>query len=110
MNSKKLFGRKGCANQFINPVEIKTLNPEEFIIVNRVALNGKRVQIEYVSHAHSERTKAIVDKASQQLRDRDKKQKNSAFGVVMTAGDAITVFTELESLPKNTFMRYAHNR
>lgn len=88
--------------QFFNLEQLKTLDPSSIIVVNRVALNSKRVQIEYLPQLNSKETVEIVAKAAREMRLQDRRLRRPSFGANMTAKDAITVFSE-DVLPKNTF-------
>ncbi|MBD5409593.1 MAG: hypothetical protein HDR53_00695 [Treponema sp.] len=100
---KGLNMKRANSLHFIDPEKLHALDPSSIVIVNRVALNNKRVQIECLPQQHSKEIIAIVYRVAHEMRIQDKKLRRPSFGANMTAKEARLVFNNLNTLPKNTF-------
>ena len=86
----------------IPPAQIRKLNANDKVCVNRVRINSKNVEIIVSGYAQSEKG-IVVGKAIRSMQLRDRKAKRAGFGAEMTVGEVLTVFDDLDSLPKNSF-------
>lgn len=104
--AKEAFAHRhhlGGIVEYIEPSEIKNLNSNDIIIVNRVIINS--INLEALASNKSEFQKAsIVYKAICAMLERDRKRKRIGFGAEITAHDALTIFEDIESLPLNSFV------
>jgi len=88
--------------RFIEPSQLCNLNMDEKIIVNRVRLNSKNVEIVISGLSHPDKL-TVIKRAMRTMQERDRKAKRAGFGAEMTVREALIVFDDPESLPKNTF-------
>lgn len=89
---------------YIDPATILSLDSQNIIVVNRVALNSRRVQVELCVPTMADvKTIEAIDRATIAMRAHDKVSRVPCFGVAMTVADACLIFDNLEQLPKNTF-------
>ena len=87
--------------QLVDPPNLQNMDENEIVIVNRVQLNSKLVELE-IRDISSFHVIALIE-ATHRMRDTERKYKRHVLGAEMRVGDIIKIFPEYKTLPKNTF-------
>lgn len=88
--------------RYIEPSRVKDFNGDRVIIVNRVRLNSRNIEIIISGQIDSEQMR-IIEKAISSMHSKDRKEKRVGFGAEMTVRDVLSVFDNIDSMPRNSF-------
>lgn len=82
--------------------EIKNMNPDDTIMVNRIRINSKIMEYQKSGVTDSD-IETILVKAMDGIRKQESQQRKTPIGAKMTIKDVLKLFTEPEKMHKNSF-------
>lgn len=87
--------------RLVDPSKLQSMDENEVIIVNRVQLNTKIVELEIRNASSTEFL--VLKTAARNMKAKERRLKLPIIGAEMRVGDVIKVFPEYKTLPKNSF-------
>ncbi len=88
----------------ISPADVVLLNDDDEIVVNRVRLNSQLVRLGMSNNADIESVK-IIRAAIDNIMQHEKTKKRIAHGAKMSVRDVKKIFSNIENMPSNSFVK-----
>ncbi len=99
--NRVIYGKATSVVRLIEPSELKVMQEDSIIIVNRIRVNSKLVEFEITNSGKQEIL--IITKAIKEMKRRETKGHRTVMGPAMRVGDVKKLFPEYEKLPRNSF-------
>lgn len=99
--TRVIYGRTTSVVKLIDPSELKGMEEDSLVIVNRIRIYSKLVEFELKDTRTQEIV--IITNAIKEMKARESKHRRTVMGPAMKVGDVKKIFPEYESLPKNSF-------
>jgi len=89
----------------IMPTEVNKLKDDEEVLVNRVRINSRLVNLEFQGGATPEML-SIIRAAIDNIMLHEEKTKSVTYGAKMAVRDVKKVFPNIDNMPANSFAKF----
>lgn len=89
----------------ITPMEVNRLSDDEIVLVNRVRLNSRLVNLGFQGNQNLE-ILGIIRAAIDNIMLHEEKTKSVTYGAKMAVGDVKKVFPNIDTMPTNSFAKF----
>ena len=91
----------------LSPKEVNKLKDDEVIIVNRVRINSRLVNLELQGEINPE-ILGIIRAAIDNIMSHEEKTKSVTYGAKMAVKDIKKVFPNIDKMPANSFAKFGN--